>query len=157
MTTDGSYLQSSAKLAEQEALGATQQRLQRFAKTLGKIDTRRSARTPSMDKDAATPGFTCADPFDSPRPGQAKGSLCDDYGGCPDCPHAAYDLAKPSAVALYGALRRALMASQDDLSPEAWRVRCQPQVAALDEMLQQVSSDVMEASAVFKLRLPPIA
>jgi hypothetical protein len=156
-TTDGSYLQGSAKRAEQESLGHSQQRLARFVSSGGKIDTRRSARTPYMDKQAATPGFTCADPFDSPRPGQRKGKLCDEYGGCPDCAHAAYNLESPMAVAMYRALRLALVDSQQELSPRAWLDRCKPRIDVLDEMLGRVDKAVESVSLKFEIRLPPIA
>jgi len=126
----------------------------RWLQTDGVIDPR--TRTFAQDKGAATPGFFCFDPFDSPRPGQKSNRLCTAYGECPSCPLAAANIGDPAAVALYLALRRAIFRSQGPVSPNSWLERWAPVAADLDGVLSRVKKPVMDEAQRYHINLPPV-
>src|SRR5690606_39934671 len=72
-----------------EASAGVQAPRERWISSDGRVDAR--SRGPNKDRTAATPGFVCLDPFDSPLASQAKGKLCGAYGKCPSCPLATVD------------------------------------------------------------------
>jgi hypothetical protein len=121
-TTWTHYTSGGVKARYRERIGQVIVLRERWLTTEGAIDPR---RLPSdRDKGAATPGFSCLDPFDSPRPNQHPGRLCKDYGGCPSCPMAAAHPGDPLSVGYYTALEVAIYRSQgamsaSDLLPES--------------------------------------
>lgn len=155
-TTEKSYVGTPVMRREQEQLGRTVHMYERFARTGGKIDTRRNARTQSMDKDAATPGYTCMDIYDSPRPGQVVGKMCTAYGECPGCALGLADLNDPFSVAYYVALRKAIVDGQLTVAPQAWLVRWAPILLTLDNQIRHVPIAVIEKARVLRVRLAPV-
>ncbi len=81
------YTSDLVKRLLKESVGETMLVRERWLQSEGKIDPRINKEW--TGKGCATPGWTCLDPFDSPRPNQIKGSLCTAYGECPVCPLAA--------------------------------------------------------------------
>lgn len=155
-TTDAHYVSDGTRWREAEYLGEAMLLRERWFQSNGKIDPRRERLTPRMDRAAATPGFDCFDPFDSPWPTQRKGRLCGAYGMCPSCPMAAANVHDPASVALYLALRAAILAAQVGISGEAWLARYGQVLTDLDALLQHVPGDVIESAKRFHVRLPPV-
>ncbi len=155
-TTEAHYVSDGTRWREVEWLGRTILVMQRWYGTKGKIDPRRRRLTPNMDRGAATPGFHCFDPYDSPIPNQRKNRLCTAYGRCPSCPLAAADVSDPTAVALYRALRVSIYESQGLIVAQAWRKRYAPVLVDLEELLSHVSPQVLEAASRVKVKLPTV-
>lgn len=94
---------------------------QRWITSAGKVDTRNK---PSYrDSSAATPGFICADPFDSPMQHEVEGRLCSAYGRCPACPLAAADPDESYAFARMLQLKDAFQSAKDTLGIVAWKLK----------------------------------
>lgn len=155
-TTDNHYVSDGTRWREAEYLGNAMLLRDRWFMTNGKIDPRRRRLTPRMDRGAATPGFYCFDPHDSPWPTQRKGRLCTAYGRCPSCPLAAADIHDPAAVALYQSLRIAIFDAQGRIAGEAWLARYGTVLADLDALLAHVPDDVVELANRFHVTLPPV-
>lgn len=155
-TTDMHYVSDGTRWREAEWLGKAMLFMERWFRTDGKIDPRRRRLTPRMDRGAATPGFHCFDPYDSPWPMQRKNRLCTAYGRCPSCPLAAADTHDPAAVALYLSLRVAIFDAQGQIAGEAWLARYGPVLIDLDALLAHVPEDVMASSKRFHVVLPPV-
>lgn len=143
-TTWTHYTSSGVKKRYRERIGQIMVMRERWIDSLGVVDPRRLE--PGQDKGAATPGFTCLDPFSSPRPGQQAGKLCKDYGGCPSCPLAAAHPNDPVSVAYYVALERAVFQSQTAMSSKTWTERWVPVLADLKALQAHIPKAVMEES-----------
>src|SRR5690606_31820326 len=74
-TTTNHYRTQQAVAEGQEMLAGAMNLHQRWVGSEGKIDTRSVGE--KRERTAATPGFICADLFDSPIPGQQKGRMCE--------------------------------------------------------------------------------
>lgn len=155
-TTDKHYVSDGTRWREAEHLGNAMLFRDRWFRTNGKIDPRRRRLTPRMDRGAATPGFYCFDPYDSPWPMQRKDRLCTAYGRCPSCPLAAADIHDAGAVALYLSLRTAIFDAQGRIAGEAWLGRYSHVLIDLDALLKHVPADVMESAQRFHVNLPPV-
>lgn len=155
-TTERHYVSDGTRWREAEYLGSAMLFRERWFRTNGKIDPRRRRLTPRMDRGAATPGFHCLDPYDSPWPMQRKGRLCTAYGRCPSCPLAAADTRDAGAVALYLALRSAIFDAQGRIPGEGWLERYGQVLMDLDALLKHVAVDVMKSAERFHVNLPPV-
>lgn len=155
-TTDTHYVSDGTRWREAESLGKAMLFMERWFRSDGKIDPRRRRLTSRMDRGAATPGFHCFDPYDSPWPMQGKNRLCTAYGRCPSCPLAAADIHDPGAVALYLSLRTAIFGAQGRIGGEAWRARYGRVFIDLDALLKHVPGDVMSAAMRFHITLPTV-
>lgn len=155
-TTEGHYLGPGTRARERERLGETLQQMERFLGTEGKVDVRRSARSPGEDKGAATPGFDCDDPYDSPVPGQRKNRLCRAYGMCPACPMATASPNDYRSVAQWLALGSAINRARDNLDPQHWLQKWAPMAVRLVELINQVPDNVLAKARTFALELPPV-
>jgi hypothetical protein len=153
-TTWTFYTSSGVKKRFLERIGEVLVLRQRWIDSMGVIDPRRL--NPSQDKGAATPGFICLDPFDSPRKNQSKGRLCKAYGECPSCPLAAADIGNASTVALYFALRHSIYRSQTNMSAQTWLLRWAPVLADLDALLEIIPQSLSESSRRFQVTLPMV-
>lgn len=151
-TTWTFYTSSGVKKRFLERLGEVLVLRQRWIDSMGVIDPRRL--TQSHDKSAATPGFICLDPFDSPRKNQSKGRPCKAYGECPSCPLAAADLGDASTVALYFALKQSIYRSQTNMSAQTWLLRWAPVLADLNALLEMIPQSMSESSKRFHFTLP---
>lgn len=151
-TTWTHYTSDGVRKEYRERIGKILLLRERWFDSVGRIDPRIwRART---DKGAATPGFMCVDPFDSPRPNQSIGKLCADYGGCPACPLAGAYPEDPESVAYYTALVDAIYKSQGAMSAKTWVKRWVPVLSDLQSLLALVPEDVLSQSRQVVVRLP---
>lgn len=151
-TTWKHYTSSGTKKRYQERVGEIIVFRERWYQTYGVIDPRLSTIT--QDKGAATPGFTCLDPFDSPLANQINGQLCKAYGECPSCPLAAANLGDSANVALYIALKSAIYRSQGSMAPKTWLQRWAPVIQELNTLLEITSEAVLAKASEYSIKLP---
>ncbi|MEH6459155.1 phage integrase SAM-like domain-containing protein [Chitinimonas sp. JJ19] len=154
ITTWTHYTSDLVKRLLQEAVGESMIVRGRWLDTKGSIDPRKFREW--TDKGCATPGWACLDPFDSPRPNQRNGRLCTAYGECPDCPLAAARIGNPRNVMLYEALRRAIYRSILRVTSVVWQQRWAPVLAALDQLLALIPSNVLDESRKLTVDLPDV-
>ncbi len=153
-TTYQSYSTDGQMQRGDEALAQVSETRERFRKTQGKSDPRRKPE--GADMGAATPGWTCADPYDSPL--YEKDKLCGGYGRCPACPLGSIKLddcySAAQAFNLVDAIDRAL----ETMAPAAWIERYGPSRKALTEFwLPKVRDHVLKQLRHMKLPpLPPL-
>lgn len=88
-TTDSHYRTNRAQAEAGEAIAGVMLAQQRMVESAAKVDIRKVPQ--HRERTAATPGFSCLDPLDSPVLGQRPGRLCWAYGRCPECPLATLD------------------------------------------------------------------
>lgn len=153
-TTWTHYTSDGIKKEYRERVGQVVLLRERWFNSEGQIDPR--IRRARADKGAATPGFMCVDPFESPRPNQSPGRLCSDYGGCPACPLAGAYPEDPESVAYYNALVDAIYRSQGVMSAKTWLERWVPVLSDLKSLLGLVSAQVMSEARQVTVRLPLI-
>jgi hypothetical protein len=154
VTTWTHYTSGGVRQRYREKIGQVVVLRERWLETGGTIDPRRLM--PRQDKGAATPGFSCLDPFDSQRPNQQRGRLCKDYGGCPSCPMAAAHPNDPLCVAYYLALEVAIYRSQAAMSARTWLERWAPVLADLKALRAWIPPDVLAASRMISIQLPNV-
>src|SRR6185312_13618225 len=88
--TERHYRSGAAQRRQTEQLVAGMMQRERWVLSDGRIDPRNA---PACDElAAATPGFRCLDPLDSPIRGERQERLCGAYGQCPVCPLASIDV-----------------------------------------------------------------
>lgn len=154
VTTWTHYTSDGVQKRYRERIGQVIVLRERWLQTGGAIDPRRL--TPWQDKGAATPGFTCLDPFDSRRPNQQPGRLCKDYGGCPSCPMAAAHPGDPLCVGYYTALEAAIYRSQSAMSARTWIERWTLVLADLAALRAWIPAEVLKASREISIQLPNV-
>jgi hypothetical protein len=154
LTTWTHYTSDGVRKLYREKVGNIVLLNQRWFESGGKVDPRRLL--PTHDKGAATPGFSCLNPFESPRPNQRHGSLCKDYGGCPSCPMAVAHPADPVCVKYYEALEIAICRSQMTLGARAWADRWLPVLSDLKALQLLVSEEVRMQAANLTAYLPNV-
>ncbi|MFC5354804.1 hypothetical protein [Azospirillum himalayense] len=150
------YTSDGTKRRYQERLGEIFLLRERWRVSYGVIDPRARVLTAGMDRGAATPGFLCLDPMESPRPNQSKGRLCTAYGECPSCPLAAANVDDAASVALYLALHRAIYDAQSRLPAKAWLIRWAPVLTDLTTLIALVPAAKRVEAAKFAFDLPPV-
>jgi hypothetical protein len=128
-TTSRSYQGEGEKRRQYERLGTTGTQRDRWRETKGVIEPRDHPH--GMDLNCATPGWTCADPFDSPF--SPKGKLCSSYGICPICPLGGVDLNSPLSCAYTLGLLDAVNNAQQSMEPASWLNRWAPVKERLTE------------------------
>jgi hypothetical protein len=151
-TTWTHYTSDGVRKQYRERIGQILLLRERWFDSEGRVDPR--IRTAPADKGAATPGFMCVDPFDSPRPNQVPGRLCNDYGGCPACPLSGAFPQDPDSVAFYTALVDAIFKSQGIMSSKTWLKRWAPVLSDLRALLALVPEDILLRSQQVVVRLP---
>lgn len=112
------YRSGMMRSRDSEALGEVMSLHERWVSTKGLIDPR--TRPHAKDVGAATPGFHCHDPFQSPLIGQTQGKLCTAYGQCPNCPLAAIDFSSAFALACLRQLQVVLQEARKSLPAQRW-------------------------------------
>jgi hypothetical protein len=147
-TTDAQMQRGDESLAQ---LSATRER---FRITQGKLDPRRKPE--GADIGAATPGWTCPDPYDSPL--YEKDRLCGGYGRCPACPLGSMNPNDCYSAAQAFNLLDAIDKAVETMAPAAWLERYGPCRKALTEFwLPQIPDHVLEQVRQMKLLpLPPL-
>ncbi|MGO7446529.1 hypothetical protein ACC668_17790 [Rhizobium ruizarguesonis] len=153
-TTLKSYQSPSSIARREEQLAHSQNVRVRRVKTAGKIETR-DASLPTRQRLAATVGFYCLDPYDSPVAGQYKGELCTAFGLCPTCPLAQVDKSSARDFARLKQVRDRLIEARSIVDPSRWKTRWASVLEALEGVwLPAFTPEVAEAAS--HLVLPPI-
>jgi len=153
-TTRAHYTSDGMRRESQERVGETQAFYHRWVQTEGRVDPRHQ---PERCRSAATPGFGCLDPYDSPRPGQRNGKLCAAYGECPDCPMAQAWPTDVQATAYYLALPKAIHdARLGRISPKHWAEKWPPILTAHYRLIDEIPPEVRADAARFHIKLKPV-
>lgn len=142
-----------------QRLASAMQQRDRWLRSDARIDPRGVSEV--EDARAATPGWTCLDPYASPIPGQQDGRLCDAYGMCPACPLASLDLQSPRSCALAHQLLETIERSfsiDDAMSAGAFVGRWRPVAARLATFwLKGFSPEVRKAASGYpRTRMPEV-
>lgn len=148
------YTSDGVRKRHMEKIGEILLLRERWHSTNGTIDPR--SRAGLQDVGAATPGFLCLDPFDSPRQNQKPGRLCNAYGECPSCPLAGANVSRAIDVAHYLALRKAIYDAQGRVAPTSWVNRWSPIIFDLEALISQVPREVLAEAKQFTVTLPPV-
>lgn len=126
----------------------------RWANTQGKVDHRRSG--PNADIAAATPGWKCFDPFDSPIPGEVPGRICQAFGRCPACPMGFLDFKSPYALARCLQLQEETISARTYLEAQRWKDAFEPVLKVLRTRWLPAFTDKSVRDAASRLNLNPI-
>lgn len=157
-TTYTYYTSDAQRRRNRERLGEMLMQMERWTAMGGKI--RPDDRPPGLGEHAAaTPGFSCIDPKDSPIPGERRGELCTAYGRCPECPLALVDPASPRSLAYLIMLnKRITEAEADAVDPVAWHMRWGPvREELVTYWLRGWSPDLLEKARAIPIpELPPV-
>lgn len=156
-TTRRSYTTSDkTRNRNQLHIGKIQALRERWAQTKGTIDPRRNSRG-HLGKGSATPGFDCADPFNSPREAQkGRSGICQLYGECPVCPLSMPYPDDPLAAALYvGLLDAIFRAAWGHVEGSAWIKKWAPIAQALANLIATIPASVMAQRPDLPAPLPP--
>jgi hypothetical protein len=152
-TTREHYQNAAVRARQGSYLAVGMQLRQRWVDSDGKIEPRNVSA--KHDHSAATSGFRCLDPYDSPIPGQEKGKLCTAYGACASCPLATLDIESPYAAARCFQWKVAMAEARANCGAEVFRVRWEKGYWALVNVwLPAFPAEVWERAA--KLDLPPL-
>lgn len=108
------------------------------------------------DISAATPGWSCADPFDSPIPGEVSGALCGAFGCCPACPHGSPLVGSAHALARLLQLRVALLDAKSNIPLERWIARYKRPLEVLEGTWLPLFDDPQLWENVKRMSLQPI-
>ncbi|WP_143745632.1 hypothetical protein [Massilia sp. KIM] len=152
-TTYRLYSSDAQKQRGDEFLAQVLQLRTRWRESTGTVDPRN--KPSGADFGAATPGWTCVDPFAGPF---APNKLCSSYGSCPVCPNASIALNDEYACAQAWNLLAAVDDAAGDIAPAAWLRRWAPVKTKLVEFWLPSFSHQIEAKArAIKLaKLPPL-
>jgi hypothetical protein len=153
-TTYQRYTTEAQMQRGDEVLAQLSAARERFRTTQGKSDPRRKPE--GADIGAATPGWTCADPYDSPI--YEKDKLCGGYGRCPACPLGSINPNDCYSAAQAFNLLDAIDKAVESMAPAAWLERYGPSRKALIEFwFPQIPDHVLEQVRHVKLSpLPPL-
>jgi hypothetical protein len=146
------YTSDAARRRNDERLANVMATRERWQASNGRVDPR---GTPEhQDLGACTPGWTCADPYASPIPGEHPGRLCGAFGACSVCPLASIDPTLPSVLANLLALKREIEHAQNYLPAQRWMQRWAPCLARLNEYWLPYFQDPVVIEAAARLTLP---
>lgn len=121
-TTTQQHYQNAAVLTRQDQrLAQGMSERERWVNSKGRVEPRNVDRR--RDRSAATPGFRCIDPTESPLPGQTRGRLCVAYGECPSCPLAMVDLRNTYTAACLSAMKERFEERRVEMGAHAFEVR----------------------------------
>lgn len=151
-TTKEFYESTAMQRRDEEMLAGGINQWWRFLDTGGIVDATERDRL-NVDLGAATPGFGCADPYDSPVKGERKGALCGAYGRCPMCELALVDLNSPHAYRYHIELLRRIDEAMITLG-EPWLWRWGPVKTRLLMLGNKFPKDVRLAAG--SVSIPPL-
>lgn len=152
--TTEEYSRSHNVAPRQELLAVAMERRLRDARTQLRQDSR---DRPTATTAAATPGFSCLDPFSPPVDLHQQPGMCAAYGACPACPLAAVDTTLSSSACDLLLLAAAItkLLGRQQLDPRRvgfWR----EQLGALETVwLPRFASDtIAQAMLIRNVRTP---
>lgn len=152
--TEKHYQSGSARRRQAEQLVAGMMQRERWVLSDGRIDPRNAPTSDELA--AATPGFRCIDPLDSPIRGERKERLCGAFGQCPACPFASIDVRSPYALARLLQLKALHHAARENLGEKAWGLRWGESYEHLVTFwLPQFTYEVVQLEAE-RLLVPPL-
>lgn len=153
-TAEMSYMGYAARLKRDERLVEITSTMPREARHGGRSSVRGAPDT--ADAGAATPGWGCVDPYDSPVPGETPGALCGAFGQCPSCPHGTLDRTSPYSLVRNLQLREEIDRAHDYLTHTRWEAVFVPVRRALDEVWLPLFQDPKVISTARSLNLGPL-
>ena len=128
-TIDLHYNGRGAKRRRTEGLSEVMSTQERWVATGGVRDIR--ASPDNSDTQAATPGWNCLDPYDSPIPGEKSGRQCQAFGQCPACPMGGVDRESGYALARTLQLADEIRDARFYLNATRWRLVYEPVLVLL--------------------------
>jgi integrase len=149
-TTERHYRSHAARARLQEKLAQAMAWRERYARSGGAVETRGQLGSHR----AATPGYECFDPYDSPEPGQVAGRLCTGYGRCPGCPLHALNTRSPISLGRVAQLAARLDEASSVMAPSRWVSQWMPIQKAVHKHLHLFAEEVFTAAR--RLQLPSI-
>ncbi|HKZ11465.1 MAG TPA: hypothetical protein VJL61_12280 [Rhodanobacteraceae bacterium] len=150
-TTNSHYTSDAQRKRNEERLGEIMDQRSRWIDSRGKIDTRGAPL--EADEGAATPGWRCMDPYQSPY--SPHGKLCVAYGYCPVCPLSQVDVESSVACGLLLNLLDAVRRAKSTLDPQGWLERMAPiEKRLIEHWLPRFPAVVLNAAR--KLSLPAL-
>lgn len=152
-TTRNHYQNANVRAFQVTQLAKGMQQRERWAISKGKIEPRNVDK--HHDRSAATPGFRCVDPTDSPIPGQEAGRLCTAYGSCPACPLAMIDLKNVYAAACCAELKTLMDQERLNLGQQVFDMRRGSSYHALTEIFLPAFPSSIRAQAA-QLDMPSL-
>lgn len=147
------YRSDAAESRAQATVGELQANKERYVRSAGKSHHLGAQR---KDISAATPGCSCADPYDSPIPGEVSGALCGAFGCCPACPHGSPLLGSAHALARLLQLRAALLDAKLNIPLERWIARYKRPLDVLEGSWLPLFDDPQLWEHVKRMSLQPI-
>ena len=149
-TTEHHYRSHAARTRLQEKLAQAMAWRERYARSGGAVDPRGQVGSHR----AATPGYECFDPYDSPEPGQVAGRLCTAYGRCPGCPLHALNTLSPSSLGRVIQLAARLDEASGMIAPSRWLSQWMPVRKAVHKHLHLFTEEVYTVAR--RLQFAPI-
>lgn len=151
---DFHYKSDAFESRAQASIAAVQANKERYIRTSGR--SHHLGAPKSQDLTAATPGCMCADPYDSPIPGETKDVQCCAFGCCPACPHGSPQLASAYGLGRLLQLRDALREAKSNLPLERWIHRYRRALEVLEEIWLPLFDDPQTWEQVKRMSLQPI-
>lgn len=151
---DFHYKSDAFESRAQAAIAGLQANKERYVRTRGK--SHHLGAPKSQDLTAATPGCVCADPYDSPIPGELKDVQCGAFGCCPGCPHGSPELGSAYSLGRLLQLRDALQEARSNLPLELWVERYKRPLTVLEETWLPLFDDPQLWESVKRMSLQPI-
>lgn len=146
------YKSDSQLLRENVTIAQLQSNREREAATSGKTNHRGSPR--NADISAATPGWNCIDPYQSPILGEVPDRLCQALGMCPACAHGSPQLNSEYSLGRSLQLREQFKLAPLRLGLQRWK-RYEPAAQALEKIWLPLFPHEVWEKAKF-LNLAPI-
>jgi hypothetical protein len=140
------YKSDSQKQRQRVVIAQLQSNRERDAATLGKTSHRGTPK--KADISAATPGWNCIDPYQSPIPGEVVDRLCQAFGMCPGCPHGSPQLDSEYSLARSLQLRQLFKEGPSRLGLNRWK-RYQTAATALETVWLPLFHDEVWEKAKF--------
>lgn len=153
-TTNSHYRTTAMQRSGAEAIAGVQATRERWISSDGRVDAR--SRGPTKDRTAATPGFVCLDPFDSPLASQAKGKLCGAYGKCPSCPLATVDPDHVYALARFLQVHEKYLEAREVLGRATWEIKFAEDVDRISNHWIPALATKKNLDNARRLLLPPL-
>lgn len=153
-TTDSHYASHESRERRRERLGEYQNQLDRWVATGGRSEPRQSDM--GGTRRAATGGFECADPYDSPIEGEIPGRLCQAWGHCATCPLAGVDPRSAYGLARLIQLENAVDTAKREVSNMRWIGFWQGILEAIRTVWLPLHTDESVWVRARQLYLPPM-
>ena len=130
--TDTYYVPTEAKRRRLERLAEFMNSHERLVRSGGKSDAQHTS--PLSSNRAATDGFECFDPYQSPIEGQENGRLCYAWGECPACPMASVNIHDHYALAHICCLKNEIERARYNIDERRWITKWAPVLLALKDV-----------------------